>query len=96
VLRIAPIFVDTAAFQALVFIRSGNHEDATAILRRLERERWKLVTSSFVRADAHELLLGRAGGDLAVQFGDNLRAGAIGMLAARSLTKRGCDSSGSL
>ncbi|HZR98495.1 MAG TPA: PIN domain-containing protein [Chloroflexota bacterium] len=66
-------FIDSSAFFALASSRDTNHAAATTIARRLHAERWRLFTSNFVRAEAHALILNRAGHGAADTFLAELR-----------------------
>ncbi|MFN0094424.1 MAG: type II toxin-antitoxin system VapC family toxin [Dehalococcoidia bacterium] len=62
------IFVDTSAFFALSARRDVNHDQARRVLERAQRERIALVTTVFVVAETHALLLSRIGRDGAARF----------------------------
>ena len=53
------VFVDTSAFFAISNQRDSSHENATAILRQLIQARSQLVTTNFIVAELHALLLAR-------------------------------------
>jgi predicted nucleic acid-binding protein len=55
------VFVDTSAFAALASIVDQDHDAAKAIQARLVRERLPLVTTNWILAETHALLLGRVG-----------------------------------
>lgn len=55
------VFVDSAALYALTDKSSVDHREAHAILRRLVARRTKLLTSNFVVAEPHALVLNRLG-----------------------------------
>lgn len=67
------VFVDSSAFYALASSRDHNHATALTIARRLDAERWRRFTSTFVRAEAHALVLNRAGHRAADAFLVRLR-----------------------
>jgi hypothetical protein len=71
------VFVDTSAWFASATRRDANHQTAKEILRRLARERWSLVTSTYVVAETHGLMLTRVGRDAGVAFLRSLEGGAI-------------------
>lgn len=71
------MFVDTSAWFASATRRDANHQTAQEILRRLARERWSLVTSTYVVAETHGLMLTRVGRDAGVAFLRSLEGGAI-------------------
>lgn len=54
-------FTDTSAYYALVDEQDRDHPEAVARFARLTRERWHLVTTNFVVAELHALLLHRLG-----------------------------------
>jgi len=68
------VFIDSSAFFALASSRDTNHVAARTIARRLHAERWVAFTSNFVRAEAHALILNRAGRKAADAFLTELRA----------------------
>lgn len=53
------VFVDTSAFFAISNRRESSHESATATLRQLIQARSRLVTTNFIVAELHALLLAR-------------------------------------
>jgi predicted nucleic acid-binding protein len=61
------VFVDTSAFGALLNGADADHRAALAIANNLARERRRLITTNFVVAETHALLLSRGGRDLALQ-----------------------------
>jgi predicted nucleic acid-binding protein len=65
------LFVDTSAIFALFNERDPNHALAHAAVQRAYRERSALITTNFVVAEAHALMLARRG-----------RARAAGLLDA--------------
>jgi predicted nucleic acid-binding protein len=68
------VFIDSSAFFALASPRDTNHAAAQTIARRLHAESWDTFTSNFVRAEAHALILNRAGRRAADAFLTELRA----------------------
>lgn len=54
-----PIFVDSSGYVAAALVRDDHHAEAESILRRLARERTPLVTTRYVLAETHALVLGR-------------------------------------
>lgn len=62
------IFVDTSGIVAAMNVKDKHHEKARAVLGRLSQERCSLLTTNYVRAETHALLLARAGRDLALRF----------------------------
>jgi predicted nucleic acid-binding protein len=61
-------FVDSAAFYALIDKNSIDYQRAHALLRQLTEGNRKLVTSNFVVAESHALLLNRLGRYMARGF----------------------------
>lgn len=74
--------MDSAAYLALINPQDTYHKDARATWRRLTTERWSAVTTNFVVAEAHALLLARVGRPLAVQFLRQFERGATGIVRA--------------
>ena len=62
------VFVDTGAFYAALNRRDQNHTEAVELFNRAIAEQWKLVTSNFVIAETHALILTRLGRDLAASW----------------------------
>lgn len=60
------IFVDTSAYFAVTDTRQANHPIALAIARRLAAEHRPMVTSNFVLAETHALLVNRIGHRIAL------------------------------
>jgi len=55
------LFVDTSAYFALTDRRDENHEAAVRIIHQLVRERIELLTTNYIVAETHTLLLNRIG-----------------------------------
>jgi uncharacterized protein len=55
------LFVDTSALFALLDERDPNHVLARAVLQRAYTERSGLITTNFIVAEAHALMLARRG-----------------------------------
>jgi predicted nucleic acid-binding protein len=53
--------LDTSAFVALIVAREQDHAAARRTQARLIAERWRLVTTNFIVAEAHALMLTREG-----------------------------------
>lgn len=66
------IFVDTSAYFALTDRRDGNHEAAVRIIQQLILERAGLLTTNYVIAETHTLLLNRIGYKTALQVIEEL------------------------
>jgi predicted nucleic acid-binding protein len=60
--------IDSSAFFALASPREANHATAGQIAEWLRAQRWRLFTTNFVRAEAHALILDRAGHSAADRF----------------------------
>lgn len=71
------VFVDTGAFYAALNRRDQNHNEATALFRRAVEEKWILITSNFVVAETHALILTRLGRELAVAWLRSVPANVI-------------------
>jgi predicted nucleic acid-binding protein len=54
-------FVDTSAFFGLLNTSDSWHRDALRIQRRLIEEQWRLVTTNWIVAETHALVLARLG-----------------------------------
>jgi len=67
-LRARYVLVDSAAYFALADRRAADHERATLIRSRLIAERRQLLTTNFIVAETHALMLSRLGRDLAARF----------------------------
>jgi uncharacterized protein len=68
------IFVDTSAFLAIENRRDAHHEEALNYKRACLRKGEPLVTSDYVLDESYTIIRIRAGHDIAVQFGEALRA----------------------
>src|SRR6266487_3062946 len=55
------LFVDTSAYFALTDQRDENHEAAVRFIHQLIRERVELLTTNYILAETHTLLLNRIG-----------------------------------
>lgn len=74
------IFVDTSAFVALLRRDDAHHADADRIQQRLKAERVGLVTTNFVVAETHALLLRHLGGAAAREFLTEIDGGHMAVL----------------
>ena len=54
-------FVDTSGYYALADADDDNHVTAGSLLTALRSQRWRLVTTNFVLAETHALVLRRLG-----------------------------------
>jgi uncharacterized protein len=61
-------FLDTSAFYALADPTDESAIAARRIARLLHTQRWQLITTNFIRAEAHALLLKRLGHATAAGF----------------------------
>jgi predicted nucleic acid-binding protein len=73
----AAVLLDTSAFFVLFNQTDASHGAAQALVRRLNDERRPVVTTNFVVAELHALLLRRAGRNLALQALKSLEQGGI-------------------
>lgn len=64
----SPLFVDSSAFYALLDRSDSNHRRAYVLLRNTARRRRQLVTTNFIVAEAHALILSRLGRNLAARW----------------------------
>ena len=62
------VFVDTGAFYAAVDADDQHHRNCVKLLRTAVAEQWCLVTSNFVVAETHALILARLGRDIAARW----------------------------
>jgi len=51
------VFVDTSAFYAALDSSDAKHEDAKSLFGKAADERWNLITTNFVVAETHALIL---------------------------------------
>jgi len=66
------LFVDTSAYFALTDQRDENHEAAVRFIHQLIRERAELLTTNYIVAETHTLLLNRIGYAIALQVLEDL------------------------
>src|SRR5712692_6136934 len=66
------LFVDTSAYFALTDRRDENHEAAVRIIHQLIGERTELLTTNYIVAETHTLLLNRIGYKTALQVLEEL------------------------
>jgi predicted nucleic acid-binding protein len=69
------VLVDSSAWFALTDRRDANHRQASRVATRLANDRRTLLATNFILAEAHALLLNRAGRDLAWGFVQQVVAG---------------------
>jgi len=66
------VFVDTSAYFALADRRDENHPSAVYLIQQLIREHTELLTTNYVIAETHALLLNRIGYKTALQVIEEL------------------------
>jgi uncharacterized protein len=64
------VFVDTGAYFALIFTGDENHPAARSLYEQLTTEGRQLVTTNFVLAETHALLLNRLNRTIALRVLD--------------------------
>jgi predicted nucleic acid-binding protein len=74
---LSPLFVDSSGFYALIDRDDDNHRRARILFRAAATQRRQLVTTNFVLAEAHALILSRLGRALAARWLFTLTAGVI-------------------
>lgn len=62
------VFIDTSFFFSLVNVKDAMHLSARSIFERLANEEREYLTSNFVLAETHALILNWIGRDSAAQF----------------------------
>lgn len=62
------VFVDAGGYFALLDETDNHHAEAVAIYGRLIAERWQLLTSSYVLAETHALLVNRLNQQIGIRF----------------------------
>jgi predicted nucleic acid-binding protein len=70
---VARLFVDTSAIYALLDRSDANHPRARELAQRIREEAHGLVTTNFVVAECHALILARLGRDLARRWLQSFR-----------------------
>lgn len=89
-------FVDTGAYFALSFVGDENHQIARSLYQRAVDERRQLVTTNFVLAETHALLLNRLNREIALRVLESIdrssarivRVTASGESTARDILRR--------
>ncbi len=71
------IFVDTSAFYSLLDRSDALHDEATRYLKRCAQKGFRLVTSNFVLAESHALVLTRLGPSHGRQFLQSVLQGRV-------------------
>jgi predicted nucleic acid-binding protein len=74
------VLVDTSAYFALADANETRHPAADAVRRKLLIEHWRLVTTNYVVAETHALLLIRLGYAFAMRFLTQLDASSTVIL----------------
>ena len=82
------VLIDSAAYLALVNPHDAHHVAARTTWRRLTSERWTAVTSNYVVAEAHALLIARTGHTIAREFLRQFERGATGIVRATEQDER--------
>lgn len=62
--------MDTGAWGAIANPSDAEHRTALSVANLLQRERYRLVTSNFVLAETHALVLSRVGRNIALRMLD--------------------------
>src|SRR6266542_3221500 len=62
------VFVDTGAFYAALNRKDQYHREAAMLFALAVTEAWRMLTSNFVVAETHALVLTRLGRDLAAEW----------------------------
>src|SRR5207237_1252156 len=60
--------------------RDNKHSVASRIFRRLAEQRRPLITTNFIRAETHGLLVSRTGRDFAIRFLDLVSVGTASIV----------------
>lgn len=71
------VLIDTSAYYAFADREEGRHGVALAIRRRITSEDWFALTTNFVLAETHALVLRRLGRTLALRFLDSVEHSAV-------------------
>ncbi len=62
------IFIDTEAFYAALNRKDKHHKRTRDFFLKSKEKKWKLLTSNFVVAETHALILNRVGREIAALF----------------------------
>ena len=62
------IFFDSGAFFAILDINDKNHDKAAELNKKIEREGYFTITTNFVVAEAHALILSNLGANVAREW----------------------------
>jgi len=71
-IRERTVFVDSGAFLALLDADDSRHVEAAELLEKIERENYPTITTNFVVAEAHALILSNLGANVAREWLKNL------------------------
>jgi uncharacterized protein len=82
------IFVDTSAYFALADRRDENHEVAVRVIHQIIRERAELLTTNYIIAETHTLLLNRIGYVIALRVIEELYKSQTRIYRAREAEER--------
>src|SRR5437016_5979929 len=82
------IFVDTSAYFSLANDKDINHENATRIMYNLGQERADLITTNYVIAETHGLILKRIGYTTALQVIEEIYKSRTRIYRVREVEER--------
>src|SRR5437588_6846019 len=82
------LFVDTSAYFALADRRDENHEVAVRVIHQIIRERAELLTTNYIIAETHTLLLNRIGYVIALRVIKELYKSQTRIYRAREAEER--------
>jgi predicted nucleic acid-binding protein len=71
------VFIDTGVFYAALNSKDRHHQQATMFFVQAVEEAWRLLTSNFIVAETHALVLTRLGRDLAADWLRDVPAAVI-------------------
>lgn len=74
------VFVDTGGFYAALNRKDEHHQEAKQLFTRAVEEEWRLLTSNFVVAETHALLLNRLGREIATAWLSDVPAAILRVL----------------
>jgi predicted nucleic acid-binding protein len=82
------VFVDTGGFYAALNRRDAFHREAVRLFRRARRDHWFLITTNFVLAESHALILARMGRARAWTFLQATLTGSTNVIRADEADER--------
>ena len=62
------IFVDTSVFYGFIDKDDNNHRTCVELFERVVKNKWELITTNFIVAETHALILSRLGRDKALEW----------------------------